>query len=204
MSHRAYAVAALLLLVSASGCKSTGLGEPLFFGRAPVGSVHEVEIAPIKLADRPHSTNFRGRGTDAKRPAFVGDEVPDAWPIDNPHREIISPFGPRGRRMRLHAGVDIKGQRGEAVRATAGGLVVQSNSQGAYGKIVVIDHGNGYESVYAHLEKQSVEEGQIVKDGAQIGTLGSSGNATTTHVHYEVRKDGRPINPRPFIPGAGQ
>lgn len=127
--------------------------------------------------------------------------VPAGWPIDHPASNVISEFGPRGRRGYLHKGIDIKAPYGSPVCATAPGVVVLSGVQNGYGNIVVVDHGNGYQTAYAHLRTNSVRNGDTVQRGDEVGRLGNTGRVTTHHVHYEVRHDGKPVDPYPFIRG---
>ena len=85
------------------------------------------------------------------------------------------------------------------VSATADGVVKKAGYIGAYGRTVVIDHGNGYETLYGHLSKVSVRVGHKVCRGERIGLAGSTGRSTGPHVHYEVRADGKPIDPTPLV-----
>jgi len=83
--------------------------------------------------------------------------------------------------------------------ATAAGRVIFAGRSGAYGRMVVIDHGNGFETRYAHLASTTVRKGERVRRGELIGRVGKSGNATGYHLHYEVRQNGRPVDPWPFM-----
>jgi murein DD-endopeptidase MepM/ murein hydrolase activator NlpD len=85
------------------------------------------------------------------------------------------------------------------VRATADGKVVVAEREGAYGRTVVIDHGNGYRTRFAHLKKIAVHDGERVKAGEIIGRVGKSGNASGFHLHYEITRDGTPVDPWPFM-----
>jgi len=127
--------------------------------------------------------------------------IPRVWPFEHENREVISEYGPRSGRH--HNGIDIRAAVGTPVIATADGVVSFSGNMSGYGQLVVIDHGNGIETVYAHLHSRAIEEGQVVKKHDKIGTLGASGNATTPHVHYEVRLDGEHIDPNFFLPASG-
>jgi murein DD-endopeptidase MepM/ murein hydrolase activator NlpD len=112
-------------------------------------------------------------------------------PVDGP---VSSGFGGRGAGH--HAGVDILAPRGVPVRASEGGTVVHAGSgMRGYGNSVVIDHGGGVTTLYGHLEAIRVESGDAVPAGAVIGTVGRSGNATTYHVHFEIRVDGESVDP---------
>lgn len=134
-------------------------------------------------------------------PAPDASPVPEGWPIENSAVEVISEFGPRGRRGRPHRGIDIKAPYGTPVTATAPGSVVLSGVQSGYGNIVVVDHGNGYQTAYAHLRTNSVRKGDTVRKGEEVGRLGNTGRVTTHHLHYEVRFEGTAVDPHPFLRG---
>ena len=109
----------------------------------------------------------------------------------------LDPFN-KGRRM--HMGIDLAGRVGLKVFATGDGVVIAAeNSRNGYGKEVIINHGFGYLSRYAHLNKISVNRGQKVKRGQFIGNLGSTGRSTGPHLHYEVLHQDRPVNPMYFF-----
>jgi murein DD-endopeptidase MepM/ murein hydrolase activator NlpD len=94
-----------------------------------------------------------------------------------------------------HAGLDIAGERGQPVYATAAGKVTHVGTQGAYGRLIVIDHGFGLETRYGHLSDYMVKQGDPVKRGDIIGKVGASGRATGYHLHYEVLANGKLLNP---------
>ena len=98
-----------------------------------------------------------------------------------------------------HTGIDIKADSGEDILACASGIVVYSGYKGAYGKLVIIDHGNGISTWYAHCSKLYVESGQSVDKGDVISAAGSTGNSTGPHLHLEVRKDHTVKNPLDYI-----
>lgn len=108
-----------------------------------------------------------------------------------------NPFG--GYSGEFHAGVDLKGTMSDPVYATGDGTINRCDQYGGYGNAVVIDHLGGYQSLYGHLTKVNVIQGQQVKAGDVIGFLGSTGRSTGPHVHYEIRKDGEDISPEPFL-----
>lgn len=115
---------------------------------------------------------------------------------------ITSGFGMRMHPIlhyrRMHTGVDISAGYGTPIKAADKGLVVYAGWRGGYGKCVIIDHGSGIATLYAHLSRISVSRGQIVKRGAIIGAVGSTGLSTGPHLHFEVRKYGRPVDPLAF------
>ena len=99
----------------------------------------------------------------------------------------------------MHAGVDMAGSHGEAIYASASGTVLQAGRSGGYGNLVELTHGKGIDTRYGHLSKILVSPGQRVRQGQIIGRMGSTGRSTGTHLHFEVRVDGRSVNPRPFL-----
>jgi len=133
-------------------------------------------------------------------PKLPGDEVfppsDDArnllWPVAG--GEVLSPFGAE-RRTHRHAGVDIRGYRGQEILAARGGRVVFSGTQRGYGKVVILDHGDGMQTVYAHADTLGVAEGDRVNRGQAIATVGRTGNATSDHLHFEVRLRGSAVDP---------
>lgn len=128
-----------------------------------------------------------------------------AIPSAKPTRlaRMTSPFGIRsdpftgGRAM--HAGIDFRGSHGQGILATGGGRVISAGRKGGYGNCVEIDHGAGVVTRYAHLARIDVRPGERVERGARIGGMGSTGRSTATHLHYEVRINGRAVNPRPLL-----
>ena len=99
----------------------------------------------------------------------------------------------------MHSGIDFKGTRGLPILAAAGGKVTHAGWKSGYGKTVEVTHGNGLMTRYAHLSRIGVIAGQKVGQGLQLGAMGSTGRSTGTHLHFEVRLNGRAINPRPFL-----
>jgi murein DD-endopeptidase MepM/ murein hydrolase activator NlpD len=122
------------------------------------------------------------------------------WPAPGP---ITSPFG-GGRH---HPGIDIDGVTGDPVVAAGTGTVVLAGAAPAgysgYGNVVMIDHGNGLATLYAHLSRVDVAVGQTVQQGEQIGAIGATGLATGDHLHFEVRVDNKPEDPMPHLPPRG-
>ena len=126
--------------------------------------------------------------------------TPSGWPVDSTVASVSSEFGAR-RSGPWHQGIDLSAPKGSPVRATAAGKVVVAERSGAYGRTVVIDHGHGTRTRYAHLKSIAVEQGKRVAAGEVIGKVGKSGNASGFHLHYEVVVDGTPVDPRPFMVG---
>ncbi|HUW60475.1 MAG TPA: M23 family metallopeptidase [Candidatus Bathyarchaeia archaeon] len=131
-------------------------------------------------------------------------DVPSICPINHPDQYVSSRFGDLrhagGGRSRRHQGIDIVVPRGTPIVAAASGEVVFAGRCGAYGLLVRIDHANDYQTCYGHLDTVSVSKGDIVARGDEIGTVGRTGNATTAHLHYEVRENGNAVDPEPYLP----
>ena len=125
-------------------------------------------------------------------------------PLGWPHRgKVTSRFGDRSdpflKQKGFHAGIDLRGKRGQEVRATADGLVTRASRFGSYGLYVEIDHNNGYTTGFAHLKKYLVKKGDTVHRGQVIGLLGNSGRSTGPHLHYEIKQQGKPVNPYKYM-----
>jgi murein DD-endopeptidase MepM/ murein hydrolase activator NlpD len=118
-----------------------------------------------------------------------------AWPLRG---SITSGFGTRGRRAH-HKGVDIDGDQGDLIFAAASGTVIEAESEHEYGRVVVIDHGHGLSTLYAHADRLLVKPGQTVRQGQAIARVGRTGNARGSHLHFEVRRDGQAVNPLPLL-----
>ncbi|QUS54168.1 M23 family metallopeptidase [Pseudovibrio brasiliensis] len=129
----------------------------------------------------------------------------DALPFGRPLNSfnISSPYGARTDpflgKPAIHTGLDFKASRGTPVKATGAGIVSLSRYNGGYGLSVEIVHDNGLITRYAHMQKLLVSEGQRVNMGDLVGTVGNTGRSTGPHLHYEVRLNGKPINPMRFI-----
>ncbi|MFI3287637.1 MAG: M23 family metallopeptidase [Rikenellaceae bacterium] len=131
----------------------------------------------------------------------MADRVPAIWPLDRTKlRNHIGAFGyrmhPTMHKYIHHDGVDLSGPTGLAIVATGNGTIEKiENKSTGYGKQIVVDHGFGYKTRYAHLSKIEVTVGQEVKRGEKIGELGNTGRSTGPHLHYEVLHRGKPVNP---------
>ena len=129
--------------------------------------------------------------------------MPAILPIAKDKCQIVSGFGyrfhPILKYRRLHTGIDLTAQKGTPIYATGDGVVRISgrNPEGyaGYGVVVEIDHGFGFQTLYAHMSSSTVKNGQTVKRGEQIGTVGSSGMSTGAHLHYEVILNGKKVDP---------
>ena len=125
-------------------------------------------------------------------------------PLGKPVRgTITSGFGKRkdpvNNKNAFHSGIDFRGKSGDKIYATADGTVKKVFRNGGYGKYILIEHGNGYTTGFAHLQTYLVKKGEQVKRGQAIGLVGNTGRSTGSHLHYEVCLDKKPINPNKFM-----
>ena len=166
----------------------TGVGGPLIElknGNRFIETVNALDASLDTLESVRKAAKFLPHGTPA------------------PGQRISSRFGSRkdpftGRRA-VHGGLDFKAKRGTSVIATASGKVTKAGRLGGYGKLVEIDHGGGITTRYAHLSRIEVRVGQRVTRGVRIGKVGSTGRSTGPHLHYEVRRKGRVLNPIHYV-----
>ncbi len=188
-----------------------GVGGPDFSARDPL---HQVagELATDVHRIRA-GTDALLRQSELQRHSFLEvleslEQREEHWahiPSIRPLQEgrISSGFGrrvdPFTKRRAFHRGLDISARRGVPVLATADGKVIFAKKNGNHGLTVKIDHGNGIETLYAHLLDLKVKKGERVKRGRVVARVGSSGKSTAPHLHYEVRVDKRAVNPRRYI-----
>jgi murein DD-endopeptidase MepM/ murein hydrolase activator NlpD len=137
---------------------------------------------------------------DVDRRNALAAATPSIWPSNGwlssmmGHR--VDPFTGADD---FHAGLDIAGERGQAVYATAAGIVTHTGFQGGYGNLIILDHGFGLETRYGHLLNYAVKQGAKVKRGDLIGHVGNTGRSTGYHLHYEVLANGKLLNPLQFL-----
>ncbi len=130
--------------------------------------------------------------------------IPAIQPVDSRKaRAGISGFGirihPVYKIRKMHAGIDFTAPSGTPIYATGNGRVAEAGMDGGYGRRIIIDHGYSYKTLYGHMSRFAVKPGQRVKRGDLIGYVGNSGTSTGPHLHYEVHKNGTPVNPINFI-----
>lgn len=171
----------------------------------------EQEIFRIEDAIRRAEEERRRAEEEARRRAIEeerrlheaehGPFVLVAWPADG---DKTSGFGPRVHpifgSVRQHNGIDLGGDTGDRVRAARSGEVILAGERGGFGNTIVIYHGLGYSTLYAHLSRIEVSVGQQVESGDRIGAIGSTGWSTGPHLHFEMRIDGRAVDPTPYLP----
>jgi murein DD-endopeptidase MepM/ murein hydrolase activator NlpD len=144
--------------------------------------------------------NFLRNTTFTRRTFPLTVDQPSLWPVQG---RLTSFFGQRTDPFNgegsFHPGIDISVPVGTPVLATAGGIVKFADTFAGYGRLVVIEHGNGLETYYGHLSSFTVVVGQRISRGETIAFSGRTGRATSPHVHYEVRISGAPVNPYPYL-----
>ena len=133
--------------------------------------------------------------------AFNGSFI---WPVAS-YVYVSSRFGlrihPITGQQKTHTGIDIASNQGTSIYAADGGTVTLASWNGGYGNCVMIDHGNGYVTLYGHMSSIAVSQGQAVSQGETIGYVGSTGKSTGPHLHFEVLKNGTRIDPEQFYSG---
>jgi murein DD-endopeptidase MepM/ murein hydrolase activator NlpD len=146
-----------------------------------------------------HAPSAAARPDGALRPYLDHlSQLRLGWPAAG---TVTDGFGPRWGRM--HTGIDIGILRSLDIVAAAPGSVVETGwltGYDGYGNVVLVDVGDGYRTQYAHLSKVEVERGQDVVRGERLGLAGCTGSCTGTHLHFELHENGRPIDPKPFLP----
>jgi murein DD-endopeptidase MepM/ murein hydrolase activator NlpD len=163
---------------------------------------------PRSLPDAPeHEATRPGavRSAGVLNPALVVALESLVWPLAADGTGLLSSrYGdrvhPRSGEERFHSGLDLRARGGTPVYAAANGTVSLSGASGAYGNVVLLDHGGGLQTLYAHHERNLVEVGDAVRRGQPIALVGHTGNATGDHLHFEVRWNGGTVDPRTVLP----
>lgn len=179
--------------------EAAGLPVDTDFGHDGVGG-------PLIALDDPRMFDTKVRELDETLDKL--EEMKDKvrrLPIANPApgRSVSSTFGVRVDPLlgtpALHSGMDFRAPQGSGARATAAGIVTKAGWNSGYGRMVEIDHGEGFSTRYAHLSRIDVKEGERIAIGQVVGEVGSSGRSTGPHLHYEVRRNGEAVNPLRFL-----
>ena len=159
--------------------------------RAELAEIEALERASAELAARIRAAQAVARTPPTpSAPSSAGF----VWPVPGP---VTSPYGMRWGRM--HEGIDIAAPMGAPVRAAAAGQVIYAGWMGGYGNLVVIDHGGGLATAYAHLSSIAVSLGQAVSQGDLVGAVGSTGHSFGPHLHFEVRVNGAAVDPLGYL-----
>ncbi len=188
MSKKIFSLSLMFLLLA-----------PTFgWGRISIPDTDD-EYYEIEIDEHSHANFFLDDANDFEFDVSMESDSPTILPCQG---TITSHFGWRRvskRRGRLHKGVDIAAPVGTPITAPADGKVAFVGRKGGYGLTLIIDHGGNLTTLYGHNSEIFVNEGDAVKKGQQISSIGMSGRSTGPHVHYEVRVDGNPVNPSRFF-----
>jgi len=165
--------------------------------------VEEAPLIPTMVDTLAEYSYLKSINVSRDRNIFTRGDVnvlPGIWPVNG---RLMGGYGVRSDPFSgegaMHTGVDISAPQGTPVHATADGIVLHAGWNGGYGRCVIIDHGNGYQTWYAHLSRLDVLEGQEIRQGETLGAVGTSGRSTGSHLHYEVRIGSTPVNPYRFL-----
>jgi murein DD-endopeptidase MepM/ murein hydrolase activator NlpD len=128
-------------------------------------------------------------------------QVPDQWPVRGWVTSLFGPrTGPLTGKNEMHDGMDIAAPEGTVIRAPASGRITFAGTKHGYGNVLILRHGRGITTLYGHLARILVAEGEMVSAGANIAQVGNTGRSTGPHLHYEVRINSIPVNPKRFLP----
>jgi murein DD-endopeptidase MepM/ murein hydrolase activator NlpD len=197
-------------LLNGDGDRRLALGPTALPGRnaeVPPSALGQLSPAELKERLEAFHVELESRETNLERlysnwleRRLRWASTPSIWPVRG---WVTSRFGSREDPLTggktAHTGIDIAGPHGKEIVSTADGTVVFAGVEGSYGKVVVVDHGYGMKTRYAHLASITAGAGDVVKRGQAIGKLGNTGRSTGPHLHYEVRVNGVPQNPRNYI-----
>ncbi|HEV3373263.1 MAG TPA: M23 family metallopeptidase [Xanthobacteraceae bacterium] len=170
----------------------TGVGGPFVAALPPFSATNfDRQLYAVKVARAEIEQLTRSLGSVPLRKPVIGET------------EIMSGFGvridPFLSRPAMHTGLDIRAEVGDPVQVTANGTVTVAGWSGGYGKMVEVDHGNGFATRYGHMSEIDVKVGQQVKTGQSLGKVGTTGRSTGPHLHYETRIDGEAVDPQKFL-----
>ena len=164
--------------------RTVAAGQTLIIPEPETASTSKEPPFPLKKENPATSERVKRPSSD---PSFRGD-------LDWPLRGVLyARFGRKGRE--LHDGIDLAAPLGTPIKAAQSGMVIYAGEQKGYGLIAIIEHPNGLTTLYAHSRELRVRTGQKVHEGQVIATVGESGRTTGPHLHFEVRKDGVPVDP---------
>ncbi|MBQ4419512.1 MAG: M23 family metallopeptidase, partial [Synergistaceae bacterium] len=162
------------------------------------------KLSAVKTASNNNSKENKNNNKPS-RIVVLKDNAPSShksyrWPVMG---RINSPFGwrqhPITKRANFHTGIDIKADRGTVIRSAGSGKVVYSGWMGGYGKVLVIEHNNGQSTLYAHCSTLLVKQGESVSQSENVARVGTTGQSTGPHLHFEVRVSNSPVNPLKYL-----
>jgi murein DD-endopeptidase MepM/ murein hydrolase activator NlpD len=199
---------AAVLAVALAGCAPVYTSSVATGVALPGVSASRPTPEPTSVPDGAAGERVRSdaeRPTGVLNPALVGALESLVWPLAADGTGLLSSsYGdrvhPRSGDERFHGGLDLRARGGTPVYAAADGTVALSGASGAYGNVVLVDHGGGLQTLYAHHERNLVGVGDVVRRGQPIALVGHTGNATGDHLHFEVRWNGGTVDPRTVLP----
>ena len=156
-------------------------------------------VPPRPSNDGPLAVSYpvTARSPGETRRYELGPSVPGHWPLDEAGVVTRGQVGPGGGDQ--HPGLDVAVPMGTPIRAAGGGTVAEAGDDPEYGRFILISHPDGYQSMYGHASRLLVTQGEFVAAGAVIALSGSTGRSTAPHLHFEIRRDGRVIDPRSMV-----
>jgi murein DD-endopeptidase MepM/ murein hydrolase activator NlpD len=194
-----------------AACTPVSLALALLVGSAVTAAPSEQQrIVPGGPATKAVSRGVPGDDASQKRQVTGDDDAGDLrhrtvtalrarWPVRGP---ITSDFGPRREFARFHSGIDISVKPATPCRIAAAGTVIFAGWRNGYGKTIIVDHGDGIQTLYGHLSRLGVSRGQWIEQGAVLGSTGTTGHTSGPHLHYEILVNGRPVDPGPYLAAA--
>ncbi|MFH1727706.1 MAG: M23 family metallopeptidase [Pseudomonadota bacterium] len=169
-----------------------------------MGEYLELNLAPLKLNEKvtnKHFIDLENKDSSIKNNKLVLAGEALQMPLKG--AKPSSHFGMRNHpidgKRKMHTGIDIPRRMHSEIKAAMSGKVIFSGSQDGYGNVIVVEHKKGYSTLYGHNSKNNVKAGEIIKQGQTIGIVGSSGNSTGPHLHFELRKDGKYLDPMNYL-----
>jgi murein DD-endopeptidase MepM/ murein hydrolase activator NlpD len=186
-------------LVALSACA------PVYMTHAPGVMPPATDVPRARGAEPVPTRPENGSPVDGRLAALLGRLV---WPLAMDRATVLSSsYGlraqPLGGATRFHSGLDLRAPAGTPIHAAADGVVVRSATSGAYGNVVLVDHGSDLQSLYGHNRQNLVREGDHVRRGQAIALVGRTGNATGDHLHFELRWRGGTVDPSVVLPRLG-
>jgi murein DD-endopeptidase MepM/ murein hydrolase activator NlpD len=178
------------IIVSAAGCTTSRSNrKPANQDKVYISNANEILTLPAQEFETPESV-----APENKKMFFD-------WPVDEARMTRGFSLDPTGKRRRPHLGIDLAAPKGTRILAAHDGLVVYAGKDfKGFGKMILIEGKNQWATLYAHLTKALVSEGDVVRQGDLIGQMGRTGRASGVHLHFEIRKDKTPVDPLSYLP----
>jgi murein DD-endopeptidase MepM/ murein hydrolase activator NlpD len=185
----------LVFLVGSAATAAPSTQQRIVPGGGPTKTVNR-GLPGEDASQRRHVTGDNSAGGPRHRAVTA---LRAQWPVRGP---ITSEFGPRRAFAGFHSGIDIGADSATPCRIAAAGTVIFAGWRNGYGKTIIVDHGDGIHTLYAHLSRIVVSRGQRVGQGAVLGSTGTTGHTSGPHLHYEILVNGRSVDPAPYLAAA--